>query len=113
MMPRQVTGSIAIALLLLLRSAAAHTPTISYPPVEQVQADFWKLLERPTGELKPEFTSERREGFTVETGTFASEHGERVPPLLTKATVRTGRLPVVICLHVRLAYEWLDRWLKP
>ena len=98
-MNRWRTSSIAIALLLLLGSAAAQTPAISYPPIEQVRADFRELLERPKGELKPEFTSEQREGLTIQTGTFASEPGERVPALIVKATGRTGRLPVVVCLH--------------
>ena len=95
----------AIAVWLLVQPALAQEP--SYPPPEKVRQAFRKLLERPKVDLKPEFQAQEKGGLIIETGSFFSEAGERVPTLIMKQAGRAGRrpganapgLPAVVCLH--------------
>ena len=87
------------ATALLLQVAAAQIPTANYRSPEQVRAEFHKLLDRPSGDLKPDFRSEKIGDLMVESGSFFSEPGEKVPTVIMKQTGRTGRLPVIVCLH--------------
>lgn len=86
-------------LLVALAGFLAAAPTPSYPPPQKVREDFRKLLERPRVEAKPEFQTETKDGFTFETGSFASEATERVPTLMVKRAGAGGKLPVVVALH--------------
>lgn len=95
-MKRTIATTAALVLVLVSR-AFAEAP--AYPPVDQVRADFRKLLDRPKGELNPEFKSEEKNGRVVEVGAFLSEPGEKVPTLLIKKAGAGGKLPVVVCLH--------------
>ena len=91
----------SIAVVLLAGVAAAQTPAVKYAPPEQVRADFLKLVDRPRGDFKAEFASERVDDLTIDRGVILAESGsdELIPITIVRQTGRTGRLPVVICLH--------------
>jgi dienelactone hydrolase len=84
---------IAIGLLVCC-SVAFADPT---RPAE-TRARFHRLIDRPRVALKPETTTEIRDGLLIERGTFQSDSTERVPFVLMRPSTG-GRLPVVIVLH--------------
>jgi dienelactone hydrolase len=64
------------------------------------RSDFLQLIDRPrvppTPRVEP---TSKVDGFLVQQFSFAADAGPRVPGVLLKPANRTGRLPVVICLH--------------
>jgi len=69
-------------------------------PAEKVKKDFIALLQRPAVDPRPSFTSYATDSVLIEKGFFYSEAAEKVPVLIYKPLLSTGKkLPVVICLH--------------
>jgi dienelactone hydrolase len=94
-----------IALLFLAHPIAAQTP--DYPPPAKVKAAFLKLVDRPRVPLdvvKEGTTSKLPDGLVLEHLTFASEKKadgsiERVPTIVVRPELVTGKMPAVIVLH--------------
>ncbi|HTE12327.1 MAG TPA: acetylxylan esterase [Chitinophagaceae bacterium] len=69
-------------------------------PVDKVRTDFKTLLQRPTTDPRPFFTSVATDSVLVEKGFFYSEATEKVPVLIYKPVgAAIKKWPVVICLH--------------
>jgi dienelactone hydrolase len=64
----------------------------------EVRAKFHRLVDRRRVDLRPESTTEDRDGVHVERGTFQSDSTERVPFVLVRPS-EAGRIPAVIVLH--------------
>jgi dienelactone hydrolase len=99
MVRRQFMPWLFVLIVLLPGMVHAQSAAVTYLPPEQVRADFLKLIDRPRGDLEPAFGSEQMDDLTIRSGIILSEPEELVTITIVRQTSRTGRLPVVICLH--------------
>ncbi len=86
----------AIALLL---GSAAFAQTETYPPVEQVAADFKKIVDRPKVDFNASFQTTKTDSVIIERGYIYSEKDEKVPILIYKPLSAQAKFPAVIFLH--------------
>jgi dienelactone hydrolase len=94
---RLLSSKIYYCCILFLLSVGAFAQ--SYPPPQQVAADFKALLERPKVPFNAAFQTTQTDSVIIERGSFYSEATEKVPTLIYKPVGKTGKLPVVIFLH--------------
>jgi dienelactone hydrolase len=73
---------------------------VSLPAAPDSRADFLKLIDRPRVALAPQVDPPAiKDGLAQSAISYAVESSQRVPGLLIKSAVSTGRRPVVIALH--------------
>lgn len=94
-----------LLLLALTARLAAQESAPKYPPLAEVKAAFFKLLDRPKVPLDAKTEDSKIDnGLVIERLSFASEKKadgaiERVPVLLVRPEKVDKKLPAVISLH--------------
>ena len=88
-----------VGIVLSCCALVSFAQQISYPPADQVAADFRKLLERPRVPLNPSFEITKTDSVIIEHGFIYSEKNERVPILIYKPVTGAKSYPAVIFLH--------------
>ncbi|HEY4148409.1 MAG TPA: acetylxylan esterase [Chitinophagaceae bacterium] len=90
---------IAACIALLCCTTVLPAQTASYPPVEQVAADFKLLVDRPAVDFNASFQSVKTDSVIIERGFIYSEKQEKVPILIYKPVTGAASFPAVIFLH--------------
>lgn len=84
----------------LSQAFSEDRPAPAIPEGSDPRERFLKLLDRPRVPLNPkERSGQVADGVIEKHIEFSSEENQRVPAILVKASVATGRLPVVFVLH--------------
>ena len=86
--------------VLLLQTTLLFAQAPTYPPAEQVAADFKALLQRPIVDAKPSFTVTATDSIQIERGSIYTEATEKMPVIIYKPVIKgQSTFPVVVFLH--------------